>query len=647
MLRIRITQCCFVVIFLIDAGLLHEIKAQHTARNLAVARCRQITRLEIFPIQRIVPQCLGIARCSDMIGNLPRIGDIFRLRHAVVLGKVCPLRTVNGKGDHVAGDNLARIRLKGTSRRDGVFAGAVVGLRRLAAADLERCAVNLLTGDCPLAVNGLIDLVVVLHRAELIVKRSLHLLVPNIVLGAVARVHILGKGSTRTAPVAAEGRITGQLSPILRLQITGSDTVRTKDCIVDGNISLRPRDLCNRSRIIRCTPIISLRGLAHCDIQLARCDCSRIGNGPKCCRNGLIIPRAARCTDDMVAGIHNLIIIRIFPCELCCIVDGLLDDIAAHITRNILVRIGGGRSVHRLTTCIIDQRKVNDAAPALNVSITVGVLCHSVVNLRDFLRHRLNLRRSNTPCCCHMCRVVRINSFEVTLMTGCAERIVRERVVLLIGRLRHDIIGDVMSCRNMGGPVHTCSILGKVCCRIRHERKGHLVLITCNDAGVAQRRCIRREVDLIARGICRCAIVDLLRRGERVVALLVNINPTGINAAAHDLAVAVLFIRKCIVCAKRVGKACILHRAVACIPIFCKISHFGIAIAAGDTRRIEICNAEVISIQTLFIEPVVQIICCDLEIRRRAVINLRNIGKFHRDCARRDNACVCARQGAR
>ena len=119
----------------------------------------------------------------------------------------------------------------------------------------------------------------------------------------------------------------------------------------------------------------------------------------------------------MVAGIHNLIIIRIFPCELCCIVDGLLDDIAAHITRDILVRIGGGRSVHRLTTCIIDQREVNDAAPALNVSIAVGVLCHSVVNLRDFLRHRLNLCRSNTPCCCNsIFWICAVDSLEVTFV---------------------------------------------------------------------------------------------------------------------------------------------------------------------------------------------------------------------------------------
>ena len=210
-------ECITAVIDLVYPCRLRKADIDRTPCDLTVARCREIAVFKIFPVEFIVPQGLRIARCSDVICNLPCIGDIFRLHHAVVLGKVCPLRTVNGKGDHVAGDNLARIRLKGTSRRDSVFAGAVVDLRRLAAADLERCAVNLLTGDCPLAVNGLIDLVVVLHRAELIVKRSLHLLVPNIVLGAVARVHILGKGSTRTAPVAAEGRITGQLSPILRL----------------------------------------------------------------------------------------------------------------------------------------------------------------------------------------------------------------------------------------------------------------------------------------------------------------------------------------------------------------------------------------------------------------------------------------------
>ena len=150
-----------------------------------------------MPVQRVVPNRIPVARYRDIVGDLACVGNICRLRDAVRLHELRAI-PADGKLDlgRIRADELARICRECAPRRNRIGARAVIDLRRLAAADLKRVRCDCLAVDRSLTVDGIVkgivarDLFLARCRCKGGVKRILHIRISNIVIRAVARVHI-------------------------------------------------------------------------------------------------------------------------------------------------------------------------------------------------------------------------------------------------------------------------------------------------------------------------------------------------------------------------------------------------------------------------------------------------------------------------
>ena len=241
----------------------------------------------------------------------------------------------------------------------------------------------------------------------------------------------------------------------------------------------------------------------------------------------------------MIVRIDDLIVVRILARELCRIVDRLLDDRAAHIIRDILICIGGGRGVRRLSARVRDQVQPDDRVPVLDVLIAVRMLRHPVVDLLDLLRLRLNLGRGNSPLRRNRVGICRIDLFEVALRgVGCTEEIVRERADSAVMRVRDDIVGDIVRLRLVRGTVCTRRITGKMPVLTRH-REIDIVLVLIDDPRIGAaccRLCDKRLAVLQGKGTR--TVIDLYRIGDRAVAFA-HLKARFLDQAAVDRTLAV------------------------------------------------------------------------------------------------------------
>ena len=369
------------VVFLVDARALHKVQIQRTARDLAVARCRQIPALKVLPVQRVVPNRIAVARYRDIVGDLACVGNICRLRDAVRLRELRAI-PADGKLDlgRIRADELARICRECTPRRNRIGARAVIDLRRLAAADLKRVRRDCLAVDRALAVDILGDIVVVRHRTERRSERLVHIRVLNIVRCAVARVRVRGKVRPRETSVVARCRIGGQHAPIGGLQCTRRNAVAREDRIDDGarGIVCDSRD---RGSRIRRRAVVGLRHVVHRDLQLARVDRARRRRRRDRRCDRLRCTRTGSRADDIVPRIDDLIVVRVLPRQLCLIRDIFLDDIAERIARDILICIDGCRGIRRLPRRVGKQIESDNRIPSEDVPVAVRMLRHPIIEL--------------------------------------------------------------------------------------------------------------------------------------------------------------------------------------------------------------------------------------------------------------------------
>ena len=298
-----------------------------------------------------------------------------------------------------------------------VFRRAVIDLCRIGDISigilhLEIVRCDLASVDRPLAVDNIIDDIVArCGRPELILERVSHIRILDIMCCPVARIHICRKGGCAT-PIGARcrGGRGGHHSLIPRRETRCRDIVHTENICEyrAGGIVGKARDRC---RVVpRCT-VVGLRHIAHRDVQLARRDRPRICHRAEIRRDGLRCTRAGgRRTDDSIALIDNLIIVRILTRELRRIGDRLLDDIATAVAGDLPICIECRRGV---VACLsAHPPREGDDRVALDLSaISIRMLPHPVVDLRDLFRRRPNRGRGNRPRCRH--RVARICALDI------------------------------------------------------------------------------------------------------------------------------------------------------------------------------------------------------------------------------------------
>ena len=589
------------VIDLVDAARLCETDIDRAARDPARTRRRRIPALKVLPVQRIVLEQILIAairRRLDIVGDTLRLIDIRCPRRIVCLcemsapiGIDCKADLVRVRCNHACA--VPRARAQVPAGRNRVVAGAVIDLRRMGGVpvcidNVEVVRVNRLAVDRSLAIDVLVHRIVArCRRAEGILERLVHLRIANVMRRAVARICVGAEGTARTVPVAARCRAARALTLPRGLQCTFRDTVPGEDRSDDRGLR-RIRDLCDTAvRIGRCA-VIGLGHVAHLDVQLARRNLARICHRAGIRRECPIFTSARKRTDARISCVDNLIVVHILPCELGRIGDILVDDIAAAVTRDILIRIACRRGVRRLSVRLIRNHrcKADDIAPAFDIAAAVRMLRHTVIDLLDGVRRRADRARGNRPLCSHM-RWVRIrHSLEVAerprrLLCRRAKGIVRQRMIRRIARACHNVIGDVVRLRDVGGAVVAVGIAGEMPRRAGLQRKGHLAVVPRDNPCIA--RCRRpRQICAGRERMAVVPVIDLRRVCNRVVCI-VYAEAGLIDAAARDLAHTVLLVRDLIVIVReRIRKPRILYCAVSCIDVLGKCPCSARTIAAGD-----------------------------------------------------------------
>ena len=155
-----------------------------------------------------------------------------------------------------------------------------------------------------------------------------------------------------------------------------------------------------------------------------------------------------------------------------------------------------------------------------------------------------------------------------------------------IARACHNVIGDVLRLRDVGGTVVPVGIAGKMPRRASLQRKGHLTVVPRDNPCVS--RCRRsRQICSGRERMAVVPVIDLRRVCNRVVCIVYS-EAGLIDAAACDRARPVLRICDGIVPAKGIADARVLHRTAARIHICGKRRVCSIAKATGHAREIDI-----------------------------------------------------------
>ena len=159
-----------------------------------------------------------------------------------------------------------------------------------------------------------------------------------------------------------------------------------------------------------------------------------------------------------------------------------------------------------------------------------------------------------------------------------------------------------------------------------------------NDACIAARRRGRdKRCPLWKVGEIR-PVVDLRRIGD-CPARLSHLEPRGVDTAARDLTLAVLLVIHSVVRAEHIGKTNVLYSMASCIAILRKGSGCSVAVAAGDACRRDCGRTLPIVLQYRLVDSgITKIVGGNIGIYRRAVVDLRHIGEFHRNGTRGDDA---------
>ena len=200
------------VIDLVNARVPHKPQFEHATCDRAVARDLASTALKINAVQRIVLDLGGVAGRLYIIEYLCRAGDV-RRRIVGVVRKLRPL--VAQTEEHVvliSGNNSrsgSRRRCQMPPLRNVVVARAIVDLGRICRMTVEINHLeigwrNVTAPNRAFAIRRIIDRIVSrCGRPELILKRIPHIRILHIVRRAVARVHVLCKGTARESSVRA------------------------------------------------------------------------------------------------------------------------------------------------------------------------------------------------------------------------------------------------------------------------------------------------------------------------------------------------------------------------------------------------------------------------------------------------------------
>ena len=478
----RVDEVGIAVIDLVDAARLCKTDIDRAARDPARTRRRRVSALKVLPVQRIVFEQVLVAairRRLDIVRDALGLIDIRRPRRIVCLCEMSTPIGIDGKADLIRvccnhACAVPRARAQVPAGRNRVVAGAVIDLRRMGGVpmcidNVEVVRVNRLAVDRPLAIDGLVHRIVArCRRAEGILERLVHLRIANVMRRAVARICIGAEGTARTVAVAARCRTARALTLPRSLQRTSCDTVPTENRSNDRGLR-RIRDLRNTAVRIGRRAVIGLGHIAHLDVQLARRNLARVCHRAGIRRECPICTSARKRTDARISCVDNLIVVHILPCELGRIGDILVDDIAAAVTRDILIRIACRRGVRRQSVRLIrnHRRKADDIAPAFDIAAAVRMLSHTVIDLLDGVRCRADRARGNPPLCGHM-RGVRIrHSLEVAerprrLLCRRAKGIVRQRMIRRIARACYNVIGDMLRLRDVGGTVVAVGIAGEM-----------------------------------------------------------------------------------------------------------------------------------------------------------------------------------------
>ena len=577
--RICIRQCIPVlravhelgcaVVRLVDIRVPHEVEAQLTPLDRTLARNGCLAAVESLPVQRVVLEqflIAGICARRHMVGCLycihiglchrslvRRMGGLI----PVLVDKVCAvLRKSKFDPVRIA---IKKPRPRSCARTDlpvlihCEVARPVVGLRcrdgmsiRILYTELVR--IKCLRCDRSLAIGiGSNRIVARRRQAILILECRVHIPIADIVpLGGGTRILILERCIALMPVVAHCVAMVTQSTPS-RAEIVLRNPVAPEDIANHRTGRLIRNRLDRAGRIdrrivrsgIRRTGIIDLRHGCHRDVQLARRDRAHIRDIVPCRCDGLAVTRTVHAADDVIARIDDLIVVRILARELRRVVDRLLDDIVVRITRDILICIGGGRGVRRLSARVRDQVQPDDRVPVLDVPIAVRMLLHPVVDLRDLLRLRLNLGRGNRPVRRHCVGIYCVYVFKIALRgVGSAEEIVRERAGRPVLRSRDDVVCDIVRLRLVRGTVCTRRITGKMPILPRH-REIDIVLVLIDDPRIGAaccRLCDKRLAVLQGKGTR--TVIDLCRIGDRAVAFA-HLKARFLDQAAVDRTLAV------------------------------------------------------------------------------------------------------------
>ena len=248
--------------------------------------------------------------------------------------------------------------------------------------------------DRALAVDGIVDCVVVLLcRGECFLQDIANVLITYVVLRAIARVHILGKGTPRDASEGTMRRSCRQHCRMLYLQRGRRNTIIREDGrsnVVARRRACKPRDVALR---IDSSAVIDLVHRPHSDgdgagrnrALIVSRDCRTIRNRRRIRRlvKGIVIHLVARAAVKLRRVRHRLqrgSVRRIVPCDI----------------RRCVHRRRGVRA-RRIARDIARDRDESITDDVVAVAIRLVLLC--VVDFRDMIvddRRRECLRR-DTP----------------------------------------------------------------------------------------------------------------------------------------------------------------------------------------------------------------------------------------------------------
>ena len=496
--------------------------------------------------------------CNDLIGDLLRFGDVCCLRAVSLLE--CSMR-VSGKAEtnfiFVSFDDSRFVR---GGRSDGrgpeirligkcIGTRAIVGLGDslclirpvgLFSQYLKAIGVDATARDRALAVDGIVDCVVVLLcRSECFLQDIANVLITYVVLRAIARVHILGKGTPRDASEGTMRRSCRQHCRMLCLQRGRRNTIIREDGRSNGvarRLACKPRDVALR---IDSSAVIDLVHRPHSD-----------GDGAGLDRACVIFPCAVLRKLNTIAGITCGIRVEDVVLRLVArptLEGNMIGDVLRffRLIRSIPYYIGArivrrrGVRARRIARDIARDR--DEVFSRRECAIAIRLLRPSVVDLRETVY----------DLCLECLRRDRALARRVEVRT------LGERRILIVD---DPVVIQQMSAIPIGMRIRICvHFIGDLFCRldilrlrwgrlIRHKRGRRAILqeecdmplVACHDARIVVRRPdVRGEVDVVIQIIGGRSIIDLRRVRCRVVGLMVDLKVAGLDLTADNAAVKV------------------------------------------------------------------------------------------------------------